>query len=411
MQKRVNWNRWFRSSGTALMMGVVVLALSACQPIQPLPEAAPAKGQSETAAADTKTDSATAASSIQAAEKPASGDSGKANELVKKGRSLLKMSDLRAAESAFQDAIDADPANLDAHIGLADVYLFLPEYHQQALDSAQVAADLAPNNPEVLARLSWAQSGIHKFEEARATAEKAVELGPDSASAHAALADILYAMYEVDAAYDTAKQAVALDNEDAGAWGSLGAIEFGLENWQAAGEDYARALELEPDFFLWQIISARYELDTVGDTEAAREIAQPAIDALPKHAYVLSLLVDLAITENDWESAETACKDAIELNTPDTLYPDGYTCMVGVKLLQEDYEEAAKYQNMAEEIAWPERRDITVYRMRLFNDKDQCDEGLKLAEEWLKERSFSISAVRMVGAGYLCKEDYEKAIE
>lgn len=427
MQKSEYLSRSLRSLAMMLAMSVVVLAFSACQPIQPIQEtqsaaetSKPAVAEAEKTATGNKpaenkpaenkttgnktTDAATAS-------KPASGDSEKAKELVAKGNSLLKSSDLSAAESTFAEAIAADPANLEALIGLADVYLFLPEYHQQALEAAQAAIDLAPESPDALARLSWAQSGIHKFEEARASAEKAVELGPDSSVAHAALADILYAMYETDAAYAAAKQAVALDSDDAGAWSSLGAIEFGFENWQAAGDDYQKALALEPDFFLWQIMSARYELDTVGDAEAARKIAQSAIDALPKHAYVISLLVDLAVEENDWKTAEAGCADAIKLSTPQTPYPDGYTCMVGVKMLQENYKDAEKYQDQAEELAWPERRDITVYRMRLFNDKDKCDDGLKLAEAWLKERSFSVSAIRMIGAGYLCKDDYEKAID
>ena len=54
-------------------------------------------------------------------------------------------------------------------------------------------------------------------------------------------------------------------------------------------------------------------------------------------------------------------------------------------------------------MAWAERRHQR-YRMRLFNDKDQCDDGLKLAI-WLKERSFSVSALRMIGAA-ICKDDY-----
>ena len=429
MQKTEFLNRWLRPAGMSMAAGMIVLALSACQPIQPIQES-PAKASTNEAQVTTTKDATTKDAAAKdavtkdaaqtdskskpaekAAEQPASGDTSKSAELVTEGRSLLKQSDLQGAESTFQDAIDADPANLDALVGLADVYLLMPEYHQQALETAEAAVELAPDSAEALARLSWAQAGLHKFEDARASAEKAVELGSDSAAAHAALADILYAMYENDAAYEAAQKAVAIDDQDAGAWGSLGAIEFGQENWQAAGEDYARALELEPDFFLWQIMNARYELDTVGDADAAREIAQPAIDALPKHAYVISLLVDLAVEQNDWKAAEAGCEDAISLSTADTPYPDGYTCMVAIKLLQEQYKEAEKYQEQAEELAWAERRDISVYRMRLFNDKNQCDDGLKLAQDWLKERSFSVSALRMIGAGYLCKDDYEKAID
>lgn len=394
----------------SLAMGIFLLALTACQPIRPIQETSGGKAETQ-AATPTAQPEATTDTAKTTASQPASGDAQKAAELVSKGQEELKTSDLSGAEQSFKDAIKADPSSLDAHLGLADVYIYTPEYHQQALEAAQAAVDLAPESPEALARLSWAQSDVHKFEDARATAEKAVKLGPDSSIAHAALADILYAVYEVNAAYDEAQTATSLDAQNAGAWATLGSIAFGQENWDEAGTAYQKTLDIEPDFFLWQILNARYVLDTEGDVDAAREIAQPAIDALPKHAYVLSLLTDLAVERNDWKAAEEGCNDAIQLSTDETPYPDGYTCMVGLKLLQENYSDAEKYQKKAEALAWPERRDITVYRMRLYNDKDRCDEGLKLAQDWLKDRSFSVSALRMVGAGYLCKDDYEKAIE
>lgn len=265
MQMNEILSRWSRS----LAMGIVVLALTACQPIRPIQETGTEGAANEaatpTAQPEATADEATpteAPSADTAASQPASGDAQKAAELVAKGQELLKISDLRAAEQNFQNALAADPSSLDAQIGLADVYIYMPEYHQQALDAAQAAVDMAPESPEALARLSWAQSGIHKFEKAKATAEKAVELGPDSSVAHAALADILYAMYEIDAAHDAAQRAVTLDSSDAGAWATLGSVVYGMENWDEAGNDYQKALDLEPDFFLWQILNARYVLDS-----------------------------------------------------------------------------------------------------------------------------------------------------
>ncbi len=418
MQQQQFLSRWMGLLG----LSVVLMALTACQPIRPSQgvtlESVGAVGgllplvpsaQDKIAA---EKGSVEASAEINAKSAPQqTEDSEEVQALIEEGLELFAKSDLEGAEQAFQDAIDANQESVAAHLGLIDVYLYQPQFHQQAIDTAEAAVELAPEDPAALARLSWAYQGVHKFEDAKEAAEKAVEFGEDSSVAHVALADILNAVYEVDASYEAAQKAVELDPDYASAWATLGGIAFGLEKWNETGDAYARALELEPDFFLWQILRARYEFDTTGDAEATRDLAQSAIDALPKHAYVLSLLVDLAIDKNDWKLAEDTCKETLELNTPDTVYPDAYTCMVGVNLLQEKYKDAEKFQDQAEEIAWPERRDITVFRMRLFNDKDNCDDGLKLAEEWLEERSFSVSAMRMVGAGYLCKEDFAKAIE
>ena len=107
-------------------------------------------------------------------------------------------SDLVGAEHAFIAAISADRSQLPAHLGLIAVYLYQPQYWQQALAAAQAAEALAPDDPVVVAHLAWAYQLAHRFDEAWDTALRAVELGPESAVAQAALADVLISVYETD---------------------------------------------------------------------------------------------------------------------------------------------------------------------------------------------------------------------
>lgn len=330
--------------------------------------------------------------------------------LTEEGQNHFLQSDLAGAEAAFIDAIAADPSHLPAYLGLTKVYLYWPHYWQQALATAQTAATLAPDDPMTLAYLAWAQQGSHHFDEAWETVLNAVELGPDNALVHTAAADILSSVYQMDDAYDHAQTAVELDPQLAEAWATLGSVAFSLSYWDEASNAYAQAVDLEPEFFAWHILLARHELNITGDIETARDLAASALESQPDHPWLISFEVDLATELNDWANAEAGCEKLFVYNQPHTPYPDAYSCMAGLLILQERYDDAERFQEIAEAIAPPERLDITLLRMRLHNERDECDEGRALAESWLEQRPYSVLAKRMIGVGYLCAEDFEQAI-
>jgi len=329
--------------------------------------------------------------------------------LTQKGEELFLKSDLAGAEAAFIDAIAADPSHLPAHIGLTKVYLYQPQYWQQALAEAKAAEKLAPDDPTVLAHLAWAYQLAHHFYEAHHTALRAVKLGPENALAHAALSDVLTSIYEAEAALEHARRAVELDGRSAVAWAVLGQAEHMYHHWEAAAAAYDRARELEPTFFAWHLLRANHELDTTGDVVSAREIAEPALKSQPDHDWSLSFLADLAAEKRDWKAAESACQRLMRLDQPHTPYPDPYLCMAVVMLWQERFQEADHYQALAEERAAPARRDVSLVRMRLYLERDECQKARALARDWLNERPYSIPAMHMMGLSYLCEENKQAA--
>lgn len=412
------------------LLFVLMLLLTACPPVSSVgsttrnrdtkPTAATrdastrgtSVGVAEPTATATPFDTPTPGPTATATPTPlATPDPDQSATLSEEARELLLQSDLAGAEAKAIEAIAADPGYLPAHLQLAEIYLLLPHYWQQALNVAEAAVALAPDDPEAIAYLAWAQQNAHYFDEARASAERAAELGPDNAIAQQALADVLSSVYELDSAYAAAQKAVDLGPESAASWGTLGTIASLLEYPDRAGAAYERAVDLEPDFFAWHILLARHELNVTGDVETALELAQPAIDVQPEHPFVLSFLVDVAIETNDWTAAEEACVNMVAYHQPDTPYPDGYSCLAGVRLFQEDNEGAKTFQELAEAVAPPQRRDITVMRMRLYNDDDDCEASRALAESWLEERPYSVVALRMIGVSYLCEEDFVKAAD
>jgi tetratricopeptide (TPR) repeat protein len=331
--------------------------------------------------------------------------------LTAEGRAHFLASDLAGAEGLLIDAIAADPSYLPAQIALTELYLYWPQYWQQALASAERAAAFAPADPEVLAYLAWAQQGAHRFDEAWATVLDAVAAGPENALVHTAAADVLSSVYQMADAYDHAQRAVALDDQSAAAWATLGSIAFTLADWDEAGAAYATAADLEPDFFAWHLLLARYELNTTGDVALALDLIEPARTVQPDHPWITSFDVDVAVERNEWAAAEAGCATLFGVNQPHTRYPDGYSCMAGVLILQERYAAAEEFQAIAEAIAPDERLDISLLRMRLYNEQEECAAGRELAQSWLEKRPYSTLSKRMIGVSYLCEDEFDSAID
>jgi len=403
-----------QSAAVPLLLAALVLILTACQQPQSRPMSEARTASAASTATHTPTPIVIPTQSpgptpTATPEPLAQADRNLAESLSAKGKSMFGTSDLIGAEVAYIDAIAADPSYLPAHLGLTDVYLYQSQYWQQALQSAQNATALAPEDSTALAYLAWAKQGAHHFDEAKELGLRAVELDDENPTAHTALADILVSMYEVDRAAGHAQPAVRLDPESAAGWATLGAIAYQMHDWDEAGEAYERALKLEPEFFAWHIINARHEFNVFGDIYAARSIAKRAIELVADHASTLFFEADMAAEEGDWETSEAKCMQTIALDQPHTPFPDAYSCMALMLLQQERNAETAAYQALAEERATVHRRDVTLIRMRLLNDQDLCTESRALAEDWLEARPYSISAMRMVGVSYLCERDFTTA--
>ncbi len=376
--------------GILLLLAALLLAACTGIVIPPAPDAQPAAAEPGPSAA------------VAAAQ---------ARDLTNEGLHLFGQSRFAEAEEAYLAALAADPAFVPALINLADLYSYQPHKWQQALAFAEEAYALAPDDSTILAHLAWAQQLAHRFDDAWHSAEQAVAADPGNYLAQAAYADILLSVYETDQALVHAEQAVELAPDTALTWVVLSHVQEAMHDWAAAEESILRAVELEPEFLLWNLVQGRLDFDLRGDTELTRELAANVTRGMPDHPYVIGLEVDLAIEDNDWETATAGCERLVTFHTADTPYPDGYTCLATVALLQEDADASADYQSQAEAIAWADRFDVSLVRMRLLNDADQCAESRDLAQKWLNARPYSIAAHRMMGAGFLCSEDFDQAIE
>ena len=135
-----------------LSVATLAFILTACQPgrlsLRNLTEALTTPTAVEEAPTLEATATPTAIATPEAGPPPtatpeplAQVDPDQAATLTTEGQELFVSSDLTSAEGKFIEAIAADPTYLPAHLGLTKVYLYWPQYWQQALAAAEAAAD------------------------------------------------------------------------------------------------------------------------------------------------------------------------------------------------------------------------------------------------------------------------------
>ena len=337
-------------------------------------------------------------------------DPEKAAALTAEAEELFKRSNFPEAEAKYLEALESDPNHIPALTGISDFYTYNPERWQEALAYAEEAYALAPEDASVLAFLTWAQQLAHLFEDAIDTADAAIAADPNNVLAQTAHADMALSLYEPERALIHVNKALNIDPDNALAHVLSSLVQESLHDWPASAEAAAKAVELEPDFHLWKVVLGRRTFDLDGDPVSALEVAASAFETLPNHPYVIGFEVDMAVELNEWEKAQAGCTRMAALDSPDTPYPDGYTCQANIAMLMEDYETARKHQAEAERVAWDDRFDISMTRMFILNNAEECTQSRATAQKWLDARPYSMAAQRMMGVGFMCSDDFEDAI-
>ncbi len=167
-------------------------------------------------------------------------------------RSQLKVENVRAAISMFEQAVQRDARFALAYTGIADASLRMylenkdPQWAAKAVAAAEQARSLAENLPEVHFALGSVYSATGKTAEAIAELKRALELAPNSDEGYRRLGDAYRAAGRKDESLAAYAKAVQVNpyfwmNENAL---GLAYVNFG-ENEKAL-ESFRRVTQLDP---------------------------------------------------------------------------------------------------------------------------------------------------------------------
>lgn len=206
-------------------------------------------------------------------------------------------SNLKKALSAFQTAVDADPACTRAYAGMALVYRGLVhlDYEPEemfTLAKAAVARALRidPDSPEALVAharnlelYDWDWAG------AEATLRRALDLNPSLMEAHLACAHLLVELGRFEEGLDQARQARELDPLSPMVNVLYAGFLSAAGQAAVAQKQIRRALDLKPGFWIALHVRGGLALDG-GDVEVAIADFELAVEYSNRASQMLALL-------------------------------------------------------------------------------------------------------------------------
>jgi Flp pilus assembly protein TadD len=153
----------------------------------------------------------------------------------------------------YQDAVAALAPHLAGQPGdevglclLAQAQLGLANRHR-ALDAANAALRLSPDNEWALRLISVALTGLRRFDEARYAADEAVRAAPAEWRCHQQRARVDVAAKSVTpASWQAAQRAVELAPHEASTYQVLGGVALAAKKSRAAERAFRQALAIDP---------------------------------------------------------------------------------------------------------------------------------------------------------------------
>ena len=210
-------------------------------------------------------------------------------DLVTQADQLTQQSKFDDAALFYQRAIDLNGQNAIAYAHWARLldyqgYLELrDDLLYQAVNKAETASQLAPNDPQVLIWMARAYDWSAIYDKALVSAQKAVQLAPNSAEALAVLAEVELGNNKLDDAERDATKAVLLDPMSAQAHRILGYVLNERKQNQLAIAEFAQAAQIDPTLAFRQL-----ELGTLhyrsGNMAQAIAAFQRAVTLYPRSA-------------------------------------------------------------------------------------------------------------------------------
>lgn len=305
----------------------------------------------------------------------------------------LNVSAVASTESAISETrerITQSPELVEPHIKLAQLLAKRGRetsehiFYEQALDAANTALELAPQNIAASRAKIWALLGKHEFSQARELAVKLNKRAPD---------DILTYAFLVDA---NVELGYYQDAEEAAQWlldmrpGSIAGLARAAYLRELFGDLEGSALLLtqalektpseDPEQHAWLLVHLSQVQLQLGRVELAEKIANYALNIYPAYHYALRTLVDIAARKRNETDAVAFAKHYYETAAhPENLFILANALkQAGQREAAEDAFKTFAKEALAEADGWDNaNRELTYY---LIDEANEVEKALQIAE-------------------------------
>ncbi len=239
----------------------------------------------------------------------------KAKTFTSLGGAYAKAGRLGEAERAFQDAITHAPADLNARVGLARLYLDRMARPADAL--ALYRETLRLDEQYAPAWLGMAKVKIVQGDrqEAERLLERLVAIDPSSEDGRVELAALLADRGETARAREQLTWLVEHTEAPVEAWFRLGRLDYAQGQYRPAADEYRRAIEASGGAHVPSLNNLGLTLKALGDVDGARRSFAEAARLDPGYANAHYNLGLLALDEDDLETADLEFGNAVRIDS------------------------------------------------------------------------------------------------
>lgn len=263
--------------------------------------------------------------------------------LARLGERAYLAGDLESSITYYEQAARLAPDNIDIAFEYGRVLVYRSyagrSYRfraEQALDVAQNAVQLAPDNPRAQALLCLALLENNRPEEAIGAGLRAIQVAPDYAEAYAYLSLAYYQAQRPNQAFEAGDKAVQLNPDSLDARRALAQSLAFVGQFDAAIQQFERAIQIHPRLDALYFELAVYYKAQENYTAAIASYDQVlAMEPDNVKAYTRKCETYFQIREDSL--AQEACEQAIQL---DPAYPEAYRQLGMVQYARRNYEGA-----------------------------------------------------------------------
>jgi cytochrome c-type biogenesis protein CcmH/NrfG len=285
-----------------------------------------------------------------------------------------------AADQAYRDILSSTPGDSGAQSAYA---LFLNYRHNfsGALQHANQAVTLAPDNGHAFAVLCRVNDWSNKLDDAVTSGARAVQLAPRDLLAHLfyseALADhgdTAESRREITAASalvtpgTSAYERAEIRREDANLAHDLGNLVLELSDYQAAYDAQPTWVERAAELAFAYIAN--------GNLAGARQSLDKAISLAPRDAALLATLGEVSVLQPDYTSAEKAYGVLLELRPKDPAVLD-----MNAQVAMAGHQDSARARQLLQQALSIDPSDAEAAAYLLYIDRDvEGDDALATRE-------------------------------
>ncbi len=236
-----------------------------------------------------------------------------AHAVYNAGAEAHKARDYETAKAKFLEAVEIDPSLVEAHLGLADVYLTQQSWAAAAAEAEQVlAAKPDGQQAQVIAYEAYRKLGdTAKVEALRGKLAADPKLAEQLAIQIYNEGARLTQTGDLTAAVAKFRAALELDPDLPQAFGGLATSYYNQEDWDGALAAAERLLELDPDSVLGRRI--RYLVHDVLQSPEATASLEAFMEVSPEDAaYALYERADMEFRAGNVEAAKSALLKILE---------------------------------------------------------------------------------------------------